>query len=101
MNLFKNSLLAIMMLSATVITRGQDATELSAFGHQKQIPASIEKNVLTALSHFPELVNTRIDFVFKKQIKSSVMQAQPYFSSLLFRRKNRRYRIKISEQFQL
>ena len=80
---------------------GQVSTELLEFGNNKKIPPSIEKNVLTALSFYPELRDTRIQFVFKKKIKYSVMQAQPLFGSLLRKRKDRRYRIKISEQFKL
>lgn len=75
--------------------------ELASFGQHKHIPAVIEKNVLTALSFYPELTNTVIRFVFKRTIKSSVMQAQPVFSTLLNRRKNRAYQINISAMFKL
>ncbi|MEJ7829708.1 MAG: hypothetical protein WKF91_15975, partial [Segetibacter sp.] len=75
--------------------------ELLQFGHNKQIPAVIEKNVLNALSFYPELKNTTISFIFRTKIKSSVMQAQPVFTTLLGKRKNRRYRINISEYFKL
>src|SRR5688572_8645578 len=99
--MFKNLLLVLMMLSGTVKMNGQPHTELLEFGYNKRIPPSIEKNVLTALSFYPELKNTRIKFVFKNKIRYSVMQAQPVFSSLLCKRSNRRYRINISEQFKL
>ncbi len=75
--------------------------ELLQFGHNKQIPAVIEKNVLNALSFYPELKNTTIHFIFRTKIKSSVMQAQPVPTTLLGKRKNRRYRINISEYFKL
>ena len=75
--------------------------ELRELRHNKQVPAVIEKNVLTALSFYPELNDTAIDFVFKANIKSSVMQAQPVFVSLLKQRKHRRYRINISHHFRL
>ena len=97
----KNLLLGLMMLSGTVKMNGQVPVELLEFGHNKKIPPSIEKNVLAALSFYPELKDTHIQFVFKKKIKYSVMQAQPAFSSVLRKRKNRRYKIKISEQFKL
>jgi hypothetical protein len=90
-----------MILSGAVNTNGQLPSELCQYGHNKQIPAAIETNVLTALSFFPELKNTRIHFRFKKKIRSSVMQAQPVFITLLRQRKKRRYRINISEQFKL
>lgn len=75
--------------------------ELLVYRHNKQIPAILEKNILTALSFYPELVNTTIHFIFKADIKTSVMQAQPVFTTLLQRRKNRRYRINISVHFKL
>jgi hypothetical protein len=90
-----------MMLSQLVNADDQDDPELLQFGQNKQIPALIEKNVLKALSFYPELENTTIGFIFKTNIKTSVMQAQPVFTTLLRKRKNRRYRINISEYFKL
>ena len=90
-----------MMLSQLINADDQDDPELLQFGQNKQIPALIEKNVLKALSFYPELENTTIGFIFKTNIKTSVMQAQPVFMTLLRRRKNRRYRINISEYFKL
>lgn len=75
--------------------------ELAAFRLNKTIPAVIEKNVLTALSYYPELKKTPIQFVFKQAIKSSVMQAQPVFNTLITNRKSRAYRINISALFKL
>jgi hypothetical protein len=89
------------MLSQLVNADDQDDPELLQFGQNKQIPALIEKNVLKALSFYPELENTTIGFIFKTNIKTSVMQAQPVPMTLLGRRKNRRYRINISEYFKL
>lgn len=73
----------------------------TAFRHNKHIPASIETNVLKALSFFPELKDAVIHFILKKRIKNSVMQAQPVFSSLLLKRHKRQYQINISEHFSL
>ena len=67
----------------------------------KSIPRVIETNVLKALSHYPQLKYTNIRFIFKKNIKGSVMQAQPVFSTLLKKRKYRKYRINISSMFKL
>jgi hypothetical protein len=89
------------MLSQLINADDQDDPELLQFGQNKQIPALIEKNVLKALSFYPELENTTIGFIFKTNIKTSVMQAQPVPMTLLGRRKNRRYRINISEYFKL
>lgn len=75
--------------------------ELARFRTNKKIPTVIEKNVLTALSFYPELIDTTIHFAFKQKIKSSVMQAQPVFRTLLASRKSRAYRINISALFKL
>jgi hypothetical protein len=89
------------MLSQAANTHSTSDPDLLQFCHNKKIPAEIEENVLTALSFYPELRNTKIDFIFKKNIKSSVMQAQPEFLTLLGKKKNRRYRINISAHFKL
>ena len=75
--------------------------DLLSFGHNKQIPAELKQGALEALSFYPELKNTVIRFNFKKNIRTSVMQAQPVFSTLLGKRENRRYRINISTHFKL
>ncbi|MFW2374938.1 MAG: hypothetical protein ACN4ES_00215 [Cellulophaga baltica] len=65
------------------------------------IPDAIRKEAEFALSHYPELKNTRIEFKFKKNIKKSIMQAQPSFLSLLRPKKKRSYYIFISENFEI
>lgn len=67
----------------------------------KTIPESIEDEIRIALSHYPELIDTPIEFRFKKRIKKSFMQAQPKFSGLLKSRKKRSYIINISESFNI
>lgn len=90
-----------MMISPVFTTHGQQGSELMQFRQNKTIPTLIENNVLKALSFYPELKDATVSFIFKKNIKTSVMQAQPVFTTLLGRRKNRRYRINISEHFKL
>ncbi|MDB5247201.1 MAG: hypothetical protein JWQ40_1595 [Segetibacter sp.] len=94
-------LLVFMILPTVVNPTGPIDADLMQFCNNKQIPTEIERNVLTALSFYPELKNTTIHFIFKKNIKTSVMQAQPVFRTLLGNRKNRRYRINISVHFNL
>lgn len=67
----------------------------------KIVPLSIEDEVRIALSHYPELIDTPIEFKFKKSIKRSFMQAQPKFSGIFKRRKNRSYYIIISERLHI
>jgi len=64
---------------------------------QNNIPESIKKEILTALSYYPELENTRINFEFKKKIKKSTMQAQPSFGSFFRKKEKRSYNIYMSE----
>ncbi|GAB3504933.1 hypothetical protein GCM10027341_35940 [Spirosoma knui] len=90
------------MLPAKIDSQTQDITpELAPFETNKHIPAVIKKNVLTALSFYPELKDTTIHFLFKQRISSSVMQAQPVFRTLLLGRPDRTYRINISAMFKL
>ncbi|WP_128545487.1 hypothetical protein [Larkinella soli] len=79
----------------------ETASDLEEYGKNKHIPAVIRKNALIALSFYPELKDTCIHFCFKRRIKSSVMQAQPVFRTILKPRKNRVYRINISAMFRL
>lgn len=93
---------SIVTLLSRIGMQTLDSTpELAPFRLNKTIPAIIEKNVLTSLSFYPELISTRIQFVFKQRINSSVMQAQPVFSTLVNSRKNRAYCINISVLFKL
>ncbi|MEC7770409.1 MAG: hypothetical protein VX798_04455 [Bacteroidota bacterium] len=65
------------------------------------IPKSIQEEVEIALGHFSELEGIPIAFKFKKNIKKSVMQAQPTWSGLLQTRSKRSYVILISEKFKI
>jgi hypothetical protein len=79
-----------------------DKIDLEHFAVNKTIPDEIREVTLMALSHFPELLDVDIEFVLKKKIKGSVMQAQPKVGSLLFNsRDNRKYKINISRYLEL
>lgn len=76
--------------------------DLEQFAVNKDIPDEIREVTLLALSHYPELLEVKIDFQFQNKIRGSVMQAQPKIGSLLFNNKdNRSYRIKISRHLEL
>ena len=62
----------------------------------KVIPDIIRCEAEIALSYFPALDDASIEFRFKKDIKKSMMQAQPRG---LFKGKGRYYIINISERF--
>ncbi|MGK7391111.1 MAG: hypothetical protein ACNS60_12200 [Candidatus Cyclobacteriaceae bacterium M2_1C_046] len=67
----------------------------------KSIPAVIAEEVESALSYYPELANTPIDFVFSKNIKKAFMVAQPKWYGIFQKKKNRGYIIKMGREFQL
>ena len=64
---------------------------------QSTIPESIKDEIHAALSFYPELKDTSINFEFKKNIKKSTMQAQPSFGSFFKLKGKRSYNISISE----
>ncbi|WP_315897750.1 hypothetical protein [Maribacter sp. MAR_2009_72] len=68
---------------------------------QHKIPNEILEEAKIALAHYPELEDTAIEFKFKKNIKKSTMQAQPKFSSIFKSKKNRSYKILISEKINI
>ncbi|WP_221394700.1 hypothetical protein [Dyadobacter sp. NIV53] len=74
-------------------------SEFELFRTNKVIPKVIEEEILKALSFYPELTTTPISFVFKQNIKKSVMQAQPDVKIIL--KGKRAYNINISALFKL
>lgn len=66
------------------------------FGNKKIIPSAYETQILIALSYFPELKNTVIEFRLKKT--NTPLSSRPKFLGLLQSAKSRRYIITISEK---
>lgn len=66
----------------------------------KIIPESIKKEVIEAITFYPELYDTAIEFKFKDNIKKSTMQAQPRFASFFKTKENREYIILLSRKIQ-
>ncbi|WP_139241996.1 hypothetical protein [Aquimarina spongiae] len=67
----------------------------------KIIPEALINEVGTALSYYPELAETRIEFKLKPSLKKSFMKAQPKFSSLIKSKGKREYVILISKVFKI
>ncbi|MBC5838856.1 hypothetical protein [Flavobacterium muglaense] len=65
------------------------------FGTNKIIPTLYETQILIALSYFPELKNTIIEFKLKKT--NTPLSSRPNFFGLLQSSKKRKYIITISE----
>ena len=75
--------------------------EFIRFRENKKFPKVMENEILRALSFYPELQNVPIDFVFKQNIKKSVMQAQPKIGTMFSNGNHRGYQINISALFKL
>lgn len=86
---------------AMALRNDQEIKTTSKFTTNKTIPKIIEPQVLAALSHYPELKNTSIRFIFTPKLKKSVMAARPVVKTLLRKRENRIYDILISPVFKL
>lgn len=57
--------------------------------------------IIAALACYPELAETRINFIYKEDIRKSVMQAQPKVISILRGKAKRTYVINISRYLEL
>jgi hypothetical protein len=78
-----------------MFTKDEYAALKQIVGNHKKMPPEYEKQILIALSYFPELVNTRIEFRFK-HINTS-FSSRPALTSVLKRSSNRKYIITISD----
>lgn len=97
-----NGLIPANLSFATEETFGVENEDLEIYSKNKVIPEPIREVALEALSYFPELMDSKIEFQFKNNIKGSVMQAQPKTVSLVINNKdNRSYRIKVSRYLKL
>ena len=91
------SFVQIGVFSSTLNMKDLDTFKVT----NKIIPKSIAEEVAVALSYYPELKDTPIEFRFKEKIKKSFMQAQPKFLGIFKNKKNRAYFVMISESFQI
>ena len=75
------------------------AKTLNVFYQHKTIPKVVEPEVVKALSFYPELKDTPIDFVFDPNTSKSIMLSQPVLKSFFRGQNNRTYIIKINPRF--
>ncbi len=66
------------------------------FGKKKKLPRGYGLHTLIALSHYPELKDIEIEFVF--EVTDASAYCRPDISTLLFSAKKRTYRIVISKK---
>lgn len=95
--------LVLATLSCRADKENVDPTfsDVESFTKNKFIPGEMREVIIAALVSYPELADTRIDFIYKDEIRKSVMQAQPKVSTLFRGKKNRTYVVKISRFLEL
>lgn len=64
-------------------------------------PDSILKEAEKAMSFYPALKNTEIEFKFNDMVRKNFMQAQPTYKSIFRSKENRGYIILISKEFKV
>ncbi len=94
-------LLLIWLLLPFAVHADGIPADIQAYGKNKEIPESIAPQVLQALAHFPELLDTDIRFRFKKNLRGPVMAARPVVGTMLGHRSKRAYNILINPFFKL
>ncbi|MEM9673628.1 MAG: hypothetical protein ACFB15_10270 [Cyclobacteriaceae bacterium] len=75
--------------------------DTESFTKNKFIPGEMREVIVAALACYPDLAETKIHFVYKEDIRKSVMQAQPKVGSIFRGKKNRAYVVKISRYLEL
>ncbi len=66
------------------------------FAVHKKIPLAYEKQIIYALSYFPELAGTKIDFRIKKS-KGGIISTHPTMGAIFRRSSRRRYVVTIND----
>lgn len=69
--------------------------------NNKFYPEELKEAVVKSLSFYPELKDIEIHFRYARQIKHSVMQAQPKINTLLRTRSQRAYVIRMRKTFSM
>lgn len=104
-SLLKDKIFVIILTMIFTVCNAQQQNNMhqkdSLEHRNKIVPEKIWRETYVALSYYPELKETPIEFKFKKNIKKSFMQAQPRFSGFFKNRKKRSYVIYINEKFKI
>lgn len=101
-NFIKLGLVILLLLSFSVQSQEAAMKQKQSLEYtHKIVPDIIWREAYVALSHYPELKDTPIEFRFKDKIKKSFMQAQPVFSDLFKKRNNRGYIIFMNREFNI
>lgn len=69
---------------------------LARYGNNKRLPKGFELQALIALSHYPRLRDTKIDFIIDDV--SIPLSSRPHWSTLLRSAKNRTYQVIIDSE---
>jgi len=71
---------------------------LVEFGNNKKLPKGFELQALLALKHYPELLDTKIDFIVDDV--SIPLSSRPHWSSMFRSAKNRTYQVIIDSELE-
>jgi hypothetical protein len=66
------------------------------YGENKEIPVEYQKQIIYALSYFPELIHTKIEFKVEKST-SGIISTRPVISSLMKKSSRRTYLVIIND----
>ncbi|MEJ1222889.1 hypothetical protein [Sediminicola sp. 1XM1-17] len=99
--------LSLVTLSCTVFLQAQvptkefkehtlDATMYAQYLTNKDIPTEITEQVATALSYYPELMDVKVEFRFRKS--KTPFSSKPTFFSMFKKKENRTYVVTISTE---
>ncbi|HRI19911.1 MAG TPA: hypothetical protein PLA68_03115 [Panacibacter sp.] len=75
------------------------STLAKQFGENKDMPAGYEKQILFALSYFPELARTSITFKIEKST-GGIISTRPFMGSLLMSSSKRSYLVVINDSME-
>lgn len=85
----------VKCLGPEIFSRAEFARMKMEIGRRKNIPPEFERQILLALSYFPELTDVTIDFRVRKS--RTPLSSRPSWGSVLLPHRNRNYVITISD----
>jgi len=84
------------VIDITARMNNEYASLKETFGIKKRMPREFEKQILIALSYYPELKNTKINFILKKD-SSGIISTRPEWISVFKNSKYRSYVVYIGD----
>lgn len=99
---FKKGILLLLCFNSFFTAAQVSITIFPSMKYPKLIaPENIREEAEKALSFYPELYNTEVEFKFNDMVRKNFMQAQPKWKSMLQSKKDRSYIVLISKKFKV